>query len=114
MSSFKLETAHLTFKQKKNILLKAKGICARWWVDILDCEKSYARQRVEMSFENIMATFSSKCHFTMIYRRNFGEDHLEIAFSTFTNPEHFLWILLDKSVDIKHDLGYKSQKEIQK
>jgi hypothetical protein len=78
-----------------------------WWVDTLDCSVSWARQRCEMSYEEVMKKFCKGCHFTFITGeelRHSVEDeclytqrYIEICFSTMTTcrPEYFLWIEVD-------------------
>lgn len=87
---------HLTIEQRRKICALAKEECRRWWVDKLDCSVSIARQLVEMSFEDIMAKLDERCHFVIIHRNTWGDDYLEIGFSTIgKEPAYFLWIILD-------------------
>lgn len=86
----------LSLKDKYDICYRAKELCDKWWVDILDCNESFCRQKIEMSFEDIMAKLTPKCHFSIIHRNNSMEDYLEIGFSTMNQgPDYFLWINLD-------------------
>lgn len=85
----------LTLEEKRSICYQAKEKCDRWWVDILDCSKSWHRERVDMSFEDIMAKLDHKCHFVIIHRDLEPENYLEVGFSTLnTGPDYFLWIHL--------------------
>jgi hypothetical protein len=84
--------SNLTFEEKKQLLLRAKAVCQNWWVDILDCAKSYSRQEIEMSFEEILGKFNKDCHFAVVHRHLPPvENYLEIGFSTFADPSYFLW-----------------------
>jgi hypothetical protein len=96
---------HLSEDQRREILLRAKDKCYKWWVDVLDCKKNWCRQQIDMSFEEIMAKFKRGCHFTMIQRQwyspvaahegSFKSTYLEIGFSTFGQPDYYLWMELD-------------------
>ena len=89
-------TRTLSLDEKWSICHKAKEKCDRWWVDILDCSKSYCRQTIEMSFDDIMAKLNQKCHFTIIHRNVAPENYLEVGFSTMNvDVDYFLWIHLD-------------------
>ncbi len=97
MSNVNYKTHALSLEEKRQLLLKAKAVCSHFWVDILDCSKSFARQRIDMPFEEIMAKLDEKCHFTVIHRNFLPIDrYLEMAFSTMTSPDYFLWIILDE------------------
>lgn len=87
--------------EKSEIIHYAKLKTTDWWVDKLDCAESWARQKVEMSFNEIMKKFTNTCHFTIIHRRGNEESKHkdlwkwqgEIGFSTMgQGVEHFLWI----------------------
>lgn len=85
---------HLTKEQKIELMQEAKPLVFEWWVDILDCKVSFHRQRIEMSFEEIMDKFTDKCHFVFIHRRGhiYDNDYIETGFCTFGQPEYFLWL----------------------
>ena len=86
-----------TFPLKKNIeiLNDAKEKCYRWWADILDCSKSWARQKINCTFEEIMDRVTDKTRFTFINRK-YIDDYIEVGFSLMTTPDYFLWIQIDK------------------
>ena len=88
-------TRRLTLREKRAILYRAKEVCDKWRVNILDCSKSVYRQPIEMSFEDIMAKFKKGCIFNIIHRKNPPENYLEISFSTMEAVDYFLWIELD-------------------
>ena len=90
-------TQRLSLEQKKKICEWAKENSYKWCVDQLDCSKSFMRQPVEMSFEDIMAKLDDTCHFVIIHRNLGSEDYLEVGFSTMVEQvDYFLWIFLDK------------------
>lgn len=87
----------LSLKRQESLLREAKEKSFHWWVDTLDCKKSYQRQTVQMSFEDVMKLLpGSLCVF--IHRRGFEnwKWYLETGFRTMTSPEHFLWINSDQ------------------
>lgn len=90
------KTQPLTFEQRRDILLRAKEKCRHWWADILDCRKSWFREKIDMSFDDIMAKYTREAHFSIIHRNLLPEDFLEIGFRTAgPSPDYFLWIVLD-------------------
>ena len=40
-----------TLKQKRELFEAAKASSFQWWTDILDCSKRFARQRIELTWE---------------------------------------------------------------
>lgn len=86
-------TRHLSISEKVTVLNEAYALHERWWVDILDCNISFARQKVEMSFEDVMLKFNENAHFVIIHRKGF-EHYGEIGFCTLKSIEYFLWIHL--------------------
>jgi len=96
MSHKHCNTRKLSLKEKYDLCYLAKDKCYKWWVDILDCSKSFCRKTIEMPFDEIMAKLNGKAHFTIIHRNNDMENYLEVGFSTMNNgPDYFLWIVLD-------------------
>ena len=98
-------------KQQKALIEKAYGICKDWWFDELDCRKSFARLKVEVSFEEAMSHFVDKAHAVVIHRdgkfRDDGE-YVEVGFRSMENPiDYFLWIIvpIEKKDDIVEGLG---------
>ena len=90
-------TTHLTLEQKVDILHRAKGVCYHWCVDVLDCSKSFCRQPIEMSFEDIMAKYDGS-HLAVSHRCFPPDNYLEIGFRTngkIGEPDYFLWLFLD-------------------
>jgi hypothetical protein len=102
--------------KKKELLTEAHGDCLKWWVDVLDCSKSWSREIVEMSFDEIMDRLTKASLVTFIHRFNVlmednpfyadkevdicgrPREYLEVGFRTMTTPDYFLWIY----ADIKH------------
>ncbi len=90
------DDTHLSVQQKIELMRNAKEQSYEWWVDILDCSKSYSRQRIEMSFEDILKKFDNNSHFVIIHRRGYRnwDFHVEIGFRSMTGIDYFLWIHL--------------------
>jgi len=90
------DTSVLSFKEKEDLLRKAFDKKFNWWVDKLDCRVSFAREKTDMSFEEVMTHFSDKACMVVIHRKKgFLDDapHLEVGFCTMESPiEYFLWI----------------------
>ena len=96
------KTEHLTLEEKESICLDAKLKCYHWWVDILDCRKSWARERIDTEFNTILEKLKDGSHFVVIHRHPIikipfkgVDDYLEIAFRTMTGPDYFLWVYVD-------------------
>jgi hypothetical protein len=89
-------TAHLGLKAKKQLLRDAGDKSISWWVDILDCKISWARQKTNMPFPEILVKLTQKCHFVFIIRNMPAYEQnqfLEIGFCTLAQkPEYFLFI----------------------
>lgn len=89
-------------EQRVKIIERAKELADNWWVDVLGLDNKVIlggmrRQRIDISFEDIMAKFKKDSHFVIIHREYPG-NHIEVGFSTSTNPVYFLWII----VNVKH------------
>ena len=101
------DTGKLNLEQKKELLTFALSVCDKWHTDTLDCNISWARQRIEMSFGEIFKKLDDKCHFTFINRKGFkteegepldGEYVIEVGFCTLRGtPEYFLWIYCNEN-----------------
>jgi len=86
---------NIDFDDREQLLRYALELSDSWHVDILDCYKSFCRQRIEMSWEEIMSKLDPSVHFVVIHRRspiegNFGE----VGFSTMESPAYFLWVFM--------------------
>jgi len=91
-------TRELTLAQKIALIKDCMEICFNWWTDKLDCSESWARQRVDLTFEEIMGKFNDEAHFVVIDRKYYflnEKKHFEIAFRTMTAIDYFLWILVE-------------------
>ena len=93
------DTDDLSPLDKIKIIQNAFDVKSEWRVDKLDCSKSFARQKIEMSFPDIMEKFNNNAHFVVIHRKGFSsEEHIgEVAFRTMSEIEYFLWIYLSVS-----------------
>ena len=114
-------TQKLTLEQKKEILEDARKLSFDWHVDVLDARKSWARQKIEMSFEDIIKKLDDHCHFVFIHRKGFkgtretypNEYVLEIGFSTMRGePSYFLFIFCDQKELSKFITKYHLEKQI--
>lgn len=90
----------LSLKEKGNLLRRAFDVNFNWWVDKLDCSVSWSRQRIEMSFEEIMDHLTDDAYVVVIHRRGYvGEPYLEVGFSSMERPvDYFLWIQVPLSL----------------
>jgi len=104
----------LSLNKKVKIIKDAFAQNYKWWVDILDCSVSWARQNIDLTFEEIMDKFSDKAHFVIIHRKGFHHDrgfpdpgdkhglrrwHLEVGFRSHANiaePDYYLWIYVSE------------------
>jgi hypothetical protein len=92
-------TDQLTLEEKTAILTEAHQTCYKWHVDILDCKKSFSRQPIELSFQEIMSKLNEKSHFVIINRKAvpYDGDYLEIGFSSGGDPDYLLWLFLSEN-----------------
>jgi hypothetical protein len=56
-------TREISLDQKRRLLEEARKLSYNIWVDILDCKKSFARERIDMVWDEIMAKFNGECFF---------------------------------------------------
>lgn len=84
--------ANHSLEQNRAILKDAFSVCYEWWVDTIP---GFQRQRIDMSFEDIMKMAVEDCYYTCFFRSreyNLGEEYYEFGFSTHTDLTHMLWI----------------------
>lgn len=92
------DTSKLTLDQKIAIIIKAYKKNYDWWIDKLDCSKSWSRERIGMPFDYIMNLFDDKTYFTIIHRRAYEDPWFgEIGFRTGNDIEYFLWIKISEN-----------------
>jgi hypothetical protein len=85
----------LSVQKRKKIINDAFSLKFDWHVDKLDCNESFRRQRIEMSFDDIMIKFKGNCHFTVIHRKNIHDgEYGEVGFCTKDMVTYFLWIFI--------------------
>lgn len=94
-----------SFEEKLKIMNNAKELCYKWEVDKLDCMESWARQHVDMSWNDIIDKASEDSYFVFIHRYNTVSDedeYLEVGFRSM-GPEidYFLWIYIDVEYEDK-------------
>ena len=93
------KTNKLSMDEKTALLRDCMEISYVWWADKLDCSVSFARQKYECAFEEILGRFKEDSHFVVINRGTWGDvlceerEHFEIAFRTMESPiDYFLFI----------------------
>jgi hypothetical protein len=94
-------TRDLSLTQKIALLEDCKKICFRWWTDKLDYSESFSRQKIDMTFEEIMVKFDDSTHFSVIDRACSPKDkkkHFEIGFCTMVGLDYYLWILVEDEI----------------
>jgi hypothetical protein len=93
-------TQRLSLETKHSILTDARQKSFNWWVDILDCFKSAARQRIEIDFNEILAKLDDSCYFVFINRKGFNEKEyrVETGFCTMIGSvNYYLWIQIKEN-----------------
>lgn len=97
MNQIFYDCSKLSLKDKTLILNKSKDLSFRWWTDVLvGCQ----REKVEMSWDEIIKKMKSSDHFVII-QRSFpdfitGQHYGELGFSTSDN--YFLFVLVEISL----------------
>jgi len=97
------DVREMSLEDKINICKEVKELAYEWWVDKLDCSESWARQKIDMSFEDILDKLTDGSHFVVIHRRGYddwknnrewfsGNWCLEVGFTTMKDPSHYLWL----------------------
>ena len=81
------------------LLYETKEFSYNCWIDKLDASVSFARQRIDMSFDEVLQRINESTHFVFIHRRGYPdwEHRLEIGFRTMEAIDHFLFIHVDES-----------------
>jgi len=112
----------LTLDQKRDLLKDAHKVCLSWNADVLDCRKSWSRETIEISFEDILKKLDDDSHFVFIHRKGFlgasgdplpGEYQLEIGFRTMRNdPDYYLFIFCDQKKLSKFLTKYHLEKRL--
>lgn len=95
MSLLNDDIHYLPLRSKIDILKELKDIAYDIKIDELDCSKSWARQPVDISFEEALTRMTNFHHFTII-RRNLcePEDYIEACLSSLNaqEPNTFIWL----------------------
>ncbi len=84
---------------KFEIFMKALPLSFSMWVDKLDCAKSSSRERVDVSFEEVLnkCIADSRSHWTILYRDKVFDDdivHWEFGMSGGGEVSYFIWMKL--------------------
>lgn len=98
----------LSLTDKQDLLNQAYEKSSSFWVDHLDCSKSWRRVKVDMTYEEVLTKLESSSHFTVILRNNpLGEVYGEVGFVS--NDSYYLWIILpeDKFMELVSDWKLK-------
>ncbi|MBD3261418.1 MAG: hypothetical protein GF334_07010 [Candidatus Altiarchaeales archaeon] len=90
----------LTLERKQELLREAKEKAYEWWVDILDCNISITRRRIDMEFEEALKKATEPTYFFFIHRKGYEnwKWHLEVGYRTMTSPDYFLWIRVEEDL----------------
>lgn len=98
----------LSLTDKQILLNQAYEKSSSFWVDHLDCSKSWSRVKVDMTYEEVLTKLEASSHFTVILRNNpNGEVYGEVGFVS--NDSYYLWIILpeDKFMQLVGDWKLK-------
>lgn len=90
------DVSGLSREERRALMHKAFKLKSRWWADKLDCRTSWRRQKVEMTFDEILEHLREKAYVTVIHRheRIGREEHLEVGFRSMEPIDYFLWIIV--------------------
>lgn len=77
------DVSEMTVEKKKDFTRDALAVCDNWKTDVLDCSVSFARQSIDMTFDEALELLDDSCHFVVINRKGYPERFCgEIGFST--------------------------------
>ena len=92
-------TSKLSMDDKEAMLRDCMEVSFEWRADRLDCSVSYARQKFECSFDEILGRLNEEAHVVVIDRGTWGgpfgenREHFEIGFRSMELPvDYFLFI----------------------
>ena len=90
------DISKLSMEGKIELLYDCKEICYKWFANKLDCSVSWARQRFDCTFEEIVGHLKEKSAFVVIDRGTWGDldniDHFEVGFRSMETIDYFLFI----------------------
>ena len=89
-------TQDLPLVGKTSLLKYAHELSYDWRVDILNCNISFARRKIEMDFETVLKKLDDSCHFSVIHRFDVlkESEYGEVGFCTMKGIDYYLWIYL--------------------
>lgn len=99
------KTSNLTVDEKIQLCKDGIEKSYKWWVDVLKPGKM-AREKIDMSLNDILSKLDETCHFVIIHRRGYTswnepdsifKWHLEIGFSTMYGVTNYLFIEVNES-----------------
>ena len=95
----------------REVLNYARTLSHELKIQILDCNKSFARENIDMSYSDIMERLNENCHMVVIHRRGYESWRFagnqtspllsgvwcgEIGFNTTESPAYFLFISISE------------------
>lgn len=91
------KVSHLNLETKNSIIRDSIDVSTEYKIDILDCSKSWARQRSDLTLDEIMMKLNDDSHFVFIERENYFTKKIsgEVGFSTTKDPSYFLFIFMN-------------------
>lgn len=86
----------LDLETKKSIIYESIDASYDYHIDILDCNKSWARQRSDLTLDEVMLKFDDESHFVFIEREDYftKEKNGEVGFATLKAPSDYLFIYM--------------------
>lgn len=90
MSSLFYKHDHLSFQEKKDLMIYAKSLCTTWYFDRLE-EGCLARKPVDIDFNDAINLFKKEHLFTLVLR-TYPNLYAEIGYSSLGSPSNYLWI----------------------
>lgn len=86
------DTNIMSLDDKKKLLEDAHKVAIKWWVDKLT-PKNLHRQKIDMSFIDILEKLDAEKSYYVVIERNYPCKHGEIGFcSSFVNESFYLFI----------------------
>ncbi len=87
----------LSIDKQKTLLTEAYEKTIGWDAWVLDCNISWARKSLDISFEEMLLKFDRMSHFTFILRDK-PESHYELGISSVTDPTYLLRVCVTEEV----------------
>lgn len=81
--------------QIKEFIKWSKNNSYNYWYDILDCSKSFQREKLDISFDDFCSKIDKNSYLTIILRKHVKDKYIEVTLSTMTDPDYFIWCQID-------------------